>query len=125
VLAGWRGLVLLLPPAVLSSQGSNRRRPCFFFNDFFYLILVDCFHFSAWLQVEGLLLQQAQAQGGGAAAGASSRPAFVFRSTPQALMAIGRREGWRALFAGLSINYLKVTQGRAPQGVGLEQLLCW
>lgn len=64
-------------------------------------------------QVEGLLQQQAaaagQQQAGSAAPPAQSRmQPLVVRSTPAALLTIWRREGWRALFAGLSINYMKV-----------------
>lgn len=79
--------------------------------------------------MEGLTLAQraaAEAAAGGASAAAAAaaapaaaahsllhlprphHPPFAFRSTPQALLAIARREGWRALFAGLSINYMKV-----------------
>lgn len=34
--------------------------------------------------------------------------ALSLRSTPQALALLAQRHGWRCLFAGLSINYLKV-----------------
>ena len=35
------------------------------------------------------------------------------RSTPAALVAIARRQGWRALYSGLSINYMKVVPSTA------------
>ena len=55
------------------------------------------------------MLQQAQAVEGGAAAAAAGKACtYAFRSTPQALLCIAQREGWRVLFAGLSINYMKV-----------------
>lgn len=80
---------------------------------------VGCLVCTAPLQVEGLLRQQQLAEGGTAVAGSSSTAAaagragctgsaMLLRSTPQALMCIWQREGWRVLFAGLSINYMKV-----------------
>ncbi|GAB4824200.1 hypothetical protein N2152v2_011246 [Parachlorella kessleri] len=67
------------------------------------------------MQVEGLvMLQQAQTlHGGVAAAPAGKACTYAFRSTPQALLCIAQREGWRALFAGLSINYMKVVPSTA------------
>jgi Mitochondrial carrier protein len=35
------------------------------------------------------------------------------QSTPAALVAIGRRQGWRVLYSGLSINYMKVVPSTA------------
>lgn len=66
-------------------------------------------------QVEGLLLAAQQAGGGGPAAGPGHPPRFAFRSTPQALVAIAQKEGWRALFAGLSINYMKARAAQRAQ----------
>ena len=39
--------------------------------------------------------------------------ALALKTTPQAMLLIARQQGWRALFAGLSINYLKVVPSTA------------
>jgi solute carrier family 25 protein 16 len=74
------------------------------------------------MQVEGLLVGKggAAAGGGGAAgasgpggAGGSSTDARLPRSTPAALRAIAARHGWRALYSGLAINYMKVVPSTA------------
>ena len=53
--------------------------------------------------MEGLVLAQAAREGV-----TPALPALAARTTPQALAAIWRSQGWRPLFAGLSIKYLKV-----------------
>ena len=59
------------------------------------------------MQVEGLKLREP--------AGAVSHfpEERLPKSTPAALMAIARREGWRVLYSGLSINYMKVVPSTA------------
>jgi hypothetical protein len=64
-------------------------------------------------QVEGLRLQEAAA-GSPTAQLSSGTRALSLRSTPQALALLARTHGWRCLYAGLSINYLKV--GPAARG---------
>lgn len=49
---------------------------------------------------------------GSAAASAPHRPE-VFRSTPRAILEIARASGWRSLYAGLLINYIKVIPSTA------------
>lgn len=67
------------------------------------------------MQVEALLHRTAAAPGaGGSSNGSGSgRHAFALRSTPQALAYLVRHEGWRALFSGLSINYMKAVPSTA------------
>ena len=38
---------------------------------------------------------------------------FLPRSTPRSLLRIAQTEGWRSLFSGLSINYMKVVPSTA------------
>lgn len=61
------------------------------------------------MQVEGLKYRQPPV-----ALGAPHFPdGKLPQSTPAALVAIARREGWRVLYAGLSINYMKVVPSTA------------
>lgn len=57
------------------------------------------------MQIEGLALHKTSIQ-------PSTEP-FLPKSTPKALVEMARRHGWRVLFAGLSINYLKVVPSTA------------
>lgn len=61
------------------------------------------------MQVEGLKHHGASA----AAAAAHFAEDRLPQSTPAALVAIGRLQGWRTLYAGLSINYMKVVPSTA------------
>jgi solute carrier family 25 protein 16 len=59
-------------------------------------------------------LRQVQGLRGRAAGGAESAPAQpLIRSTWQGLRLIAAQQGTRALFAGLSLNYLKVVPSTA------------
>lgn len=55
-------------------------------------------------------------------------PSYLLRSTPQALRCMVRREGVRSLYAGMSINYLKVSgfplhhAGKMAQGACCKRL---
>ena len=96
------------------------------------------------MQVEGLKLHEAAANsparqlsvtgafasGGGGAAGAAGaaqqHQQLSLRSTPHALVLLVRQHGWRCLFAGLHINYLKVWRGGVHLGGwGGVGFLCW
>jgi solute carrier family 25 (mitochondrial carrier protein), member 16 len=58
------------------------------------------------MQVEGLLQQSSEEH-------FAARGGRLPSSTPAALVAIARRQGWRMLFNGLSINYMKVVPSTA------------
>lgn len=62
--------------------------------------------------MEGLKLREAAACSP-ARQLASGRPQLSLRSTPQAMVLLVQRHGWRCLFAGLHINYLKVIPSTA------------
>lgn len=62
------------------------------------------------MQVEGLSEHLPLGSGTG---GAGAQHRFALRSTPQALLLLAQREGWRTLFSGLSINYMKARGDRA------------
>jgi solute carrier family 25 protein 16 len=79
------------------------------------------------MQVEGLKLHEAAAHSparqlslggafassaGAAGAAAAQQQQLSLRSTPRALVLLAQQHGWRCLFAGLHINYLKVGWGR-------------
>ncbi|KFM24466.1 Vacuolar protein sorting-associated protein 45-like protein [Auxenochlorella protothecoides] len=61
------------------------------------------------MQVEALQLESLHA----GMTGRLSTGGLALRSTPQALLLIARVQGWRTLFVGLSINYLKVVPSTA------------
>lgn len=63
-------------------------------------------------QVEGLREAGPLGRDAAADAAAQRRPE-VFRSTPRAILEIARVSGWRALYAGLFINYVKVIPSTA------------
>lgn len=60
------------------------------------------------LQVEGLRLAEAAASSPTAQLSAGTPP-LSLRSAPQALALLARTHGCRCLYAGLSINYMKVS----------------
>lgn len=59
-------------------------------------------------QVEGLKLRESSPS-----TQHLSTQQLSLRSTPQALVLLAQRNGWRSLYAGLSINYLKVVPSTA------------
>lgn len=61
--------------------------------------------------MEGLKLQEAAASS--PTRQLAAQP-LSLRSTPQALVLLARRHGWRCLYAGLSINYMKARAGAMP-----------
>lgn len=65
------------------------------------------------VQVEGLKLREAAADSPTRQLAAGGGQALSLRSTPQALVLLARRHGWRCLYAGLHINYLKVVPSTA------------
>lgn len=62
-------------------------------------------------QVEGLRLAEAAASSPTAQLSAGTQQ-LSLKSAPQALALLWRTHGWRCLYAGLSINYMKVSRGR-------------
>ncbi|PSC69510.1 mitochondrial substrate carrier family B [Micractinium conductrix] len=64
------------------------------------------------MQVEGLKLAEAAADSPTRTLAAGAQQ-LSLRSTPQALVLLARQHGWRCLFAGLHINYLKVVPSTA------------
>ena len=61
----------------------------------------------------GFLSTTASASGVDREVGMLLRPKAVYRSTWDGLITIARTSGWRALFAGLTINYMKVVPSTA------------
>lgn len=59
-------------------------------------------------QVEGLKLREAAASSPARQLAAGATQQLSLRSTPQALVLLARQHGWRCLYAGLHINYIKV-----------------
>ena len=57
--------------------------------------------------MEGLRLAEAAASSPTAQLSAGTQQ-LSLRSAPQALALLARTHGWRCLYAGLSINYMKV-----------------
>ncbi len=77
------------------------------------------------MQVEGLKLQEAAATSPTAQLSAGGQQ-LSLRSTPQALVLLVQRHGWRCLFAGLSINYLKVrVAGQLVTLRPADAAACW
>jgi solute carrier family 25 protein 16 len=64
------------------------------------------------MQVEGLRLAEAGATSPTAQMSAGTQQ-LSLRSAPQALVLLARTHGWRCLYAGLSINYMKVVPSTA------------
>lgn len=58
-------------------------------------------------QVEGLKLREAAASSPARQLSAGATHQLSLRSTPQALALLVRQHGWRCLYAGLHINYIK------------------
>ncbi|KAL4451675.1 hypothetical protein ABPG75_007337 [Micractinium tetrahymenae] len=65
------------------------------------------------MQVEGLKLQEAAAGSPARQLAAGGTQQLSLRSTPQALVLLARQHGWRCLYAGLHINYIKVVPATA------------
>jgi solute carrier family 25 protein 16 len=66
------------------------------------------------MQIDGLLRTVRMGTGSGKAPlSSSSSSGWLPRSTPGALIEIAKREGWRRLYAGLRINYMKVVPSTA------------
>ncbi|KAL4433457.1 hypothetical protein ABPG77_010310 [Micractinium sp. CCAP 211/92] len=65
------------------------------------------------MQVEGLKLREAAASSPARQLSAGATQQLSLRSTPQALVLLARQHGWRCLYAGLHINYIKVVPATA------------
>jgi hypothetical protein len=67
------------------------------------------------MQIDGLLrtVRMGTDSGKALSSSSSSGSGWLPRSTPGALIEIGKREGWRKLYAGLRINYMKVVPSTA------------
>ncbi|KAK6129499.1 hypothetical protein DH2020_036732 [Rehmannia glutinosa] len=55
----------------------------------------------------------------------SSQGAVIYRSTSEGLVSIVRNQGWRQLFAGLSINYIKIVPSVAIGFTAYDTMKSW